>query len=619
MEARFYYALIGGAALVNLGPSSPDRPSPVSPKPLDRARAPYSTPPAQAARSRARFGVRQWLATAAVLLAALAAGLSATPSAEAQSGGLVLTGLLLNVQGQPVVAAEVALESESTQVATESLEDGSWSLRLHQLPPADATLLIQRAHFETVETPLSDAARRSLERDGSYDYGEQVLERRVTPGFWAAGAIFVAVLVVIAFEKLHSTTAALAGLSAVMTVNFIGTAFNPNWFIFGFERALTYINWEVIFLVMAMMIIIAMIEHTGIFQWTTFQAYRLSGGRVWLLIVILMAITALASALLDNFTTMLLMAPISLQIGLALGIDPLALIIPEVMASNVGGISTLIGTPTNILIGAHAGIGFTGFLTNQTVGVIVALLVMAGYVLYHYRGEWRRHGAQISEALYERLEQNATLSDPSGLVKAGVVFMLVLAGFVVGESFHIVPAVPALVGASVLLIWLRPDVQTSIKAVDWTTLVFFIALFVVVGAIQEVGMIGVIAQVMGELIGHSLALGLVVIVFGVGTLSVAIANIPLAASMLPVVDFLTASIPGAANQSLYYALSMGAAMGGNGMLISGEANLVTAGITQQAGTPISFAKFLRVGLPVTYLTLATGFLWLALRFLVLGQ
>jgi Na+/H+ antiporter NhaD/arsenite permease-like protein len=366
---------------------------------------------------------------------------------------------------------------------------------------------------------------------------------------------------------------------------------------------------------MGMMIIVAIIEGTGIFQWAAFQSYRLSGGKIWLLVLILIALTAIASALLDNFTTMLLMTPISLQIGLALGINPLALIIPEVLASNVGGISTLIGTPTNILIGAYAGIGFSDFLVNQTVGVVLALAVLSGYVLYHYRDEWRKSSGEISETLYNKLEENARIRDPAALWKSGIVFVLVLAGFVIGESYHVVPAVPALIGATILLIWLKPDVHAMIKAVDWTTLVFFIALFIVVGAVQEVGLISIVAGLMANLVGTNLPLGIFVMVFGVGTLSTAIANIPLAASMLPVVEFLSGAIPGAASsQVLYYALSMGAAMGGNGLLIGAEANLVTAGITEQAGSPISFAEFLKVGLPVVYLTLTMGYLWLLLRF-----
>jgi Na+/H+ antiporter NhaD/arsenite permease-like protein len=426
--------------------------------------------------------------------------------------------------------------------------------------------------------------------------------------------VFFLVLLAIAFERLHSTTAALAGMSTIFLISYLGSALSPGYFIFEFERALTYLNWDVIFLVMAMMIIIAIIERTGIFQWMAFQAYRLSRGRSWLLVLILVLITAVASALLDNFTTMLLMTPISLQIALAIGINPLALIIPEVLASNVGGITTLIGTPTNILIGAFAGIGFNDFLINQTLGVLVALLGLSAFILYFYRAEWRKQSGGISPRLLKILKSNAKIEDTDSLWKAGLVFVFVLVGFAIGEKLHIVPAVTALIGATILLVWLKPDIHAMIKAVDWTTLVFFIALFIVVGAIQEVGLLSLIAGGMAKVVGENLVLGIFFIVFGVGTLSIAIANIPLAASMLPIIKFLTSTIPGAGSQVLYYALSMGAAMGGNGLLIGAEANLVTAGITEQAGTPISFKEFLKVGLPVTYITLTTGFLWLIIRF-----
>jgi len=241
---------------------------------------------------------------------------------------------------------------------------------------------------------------------------------------------------------------------------------------------------------------------------------------------------------------------------------------------------------------------------------------MAAFVLWHYRAEWRKQSGGISAKLYERLEENARIENRDHLMKSGVVFGVILLGFIIGERFEVVPAVPALIGATALLIWLKPDVHEMIKAVDWTTLVFFMALFMVVGAVQEVGLISFIAQAIGQLVGDSLVLAIFIMVFGVGTLSTVIANIPLAASMLPVADFLTATIPGANSKALYYALSMGAAMGGNGTLIGAEANLVTSGITQQAGRPMSFGKFLAVGLPVTYLTLGVGFLWLLLHFVL---
>jgi len=530
---------------------------------------------------------------------------------------LVIIGEVLDPQGVPVIEAEVIATTSDQQIPlaeNQSQEDGTWVLAFPEMPLNDLQIEIAHPHFHTQIIGMQDSELRTLNQDDIYQLADVILERRISAGFWVATIVFIGVLLLIAFELLHSTTAALAGVSIIFLTSYIGGAINPDLFILSYERGLSYIDWGVVFLVMGMMIIIAIVEGTGIFQWLAFQAYRTSRGRTWLLVLILMLITAVASALLDNFTTMLLMTPISLQIGLALGINPLALIIPQVLASNVGGISTLVGTPTNILIGAYAGISFTDFLVNQTVGVVLALIVMAGFILLYYRKEYRQQSGGISPKLYQKLEENARIEDPQGLWKSGVVFGLVLIGFVLGERIHMALAVTAIAGATLLLVWLKPDVQHMIKAVDWTTLVFFMTLFMIVGAIQEVGLISLAAEGMSNLIGDNLVLGIFVIVFGVGTLSTVIANIPLTAAMLPIVRFLTASIPGAESLVLYYALSMGAAMGGNGTLIGGEANLVTAGITEQANTPITFKEFLKVGLPVTFITLTIGFLWLVFHF-----
>jgi len=564
---------------------------------------------------------RQSLCLALIIILSLASavGMVRAGQIERDDRDYIIAGRLLDKQDTPVVGARVAVgipNEEEPLEETESQEDGNWALALAERPVEPLEIIIERPHFENERFVLGPDDMGELLDTGTLGLGELTLSRQITPGFYAAAIIFVAVLLLIAFEKMHSTTAALFGVSTVFLVSFIAVAFYPDLYIINFERALTYINWEVIFLVMAMMIVVVVIEGTGIFQWTAFQAYRISRGKTWLLILILMAVTAVASALLDNFTTMLLITPISLQIALGIGINPLALIIPEVLASNVGGISTLIGTPTNILIGAHAGISFTDFLVNQTVGVVVALIVMAAYVLWHYRKDLKTEGEGISPRLYEMLKERGQIENPDALRKSGVVFAFILVGFVVGEQFHVVPAVPALIGATALLVWLRPDVQRMILSVDWTTLVFFMALFMVVGAVQEVGVISFIAEGISLIVGESLPLAIFVMVFGVGTLSVVVANIPLAASMLPVADFLSLSVPGADSKVLYYALSMGAAMGGNGTLIGAEANLVTAGITAQAGRPIAFGSFLKVGLPVTFLTLIIGYIWLLIRFVL---
>ena len=311
---------------------------------------------------------RQSLAALLLLLALVLTVVGLAQAGQEQieeRDGYIIAGQLVDGQGQPVVEALVTANApgeEEPLAETDSQEDGNWALVLEQEPQSGLNIVIKRPHFQSEVIELSTNDLAELLVTGTFGFGEITMTRKVTAGFWAATLIFAAVLAIIGFEKLHSTTAALAGISAVFLVSFIGVAFWPDLFIINFDRALTYINWEVIFLVMAMMIVIAVIEGTGIFQWTAFQAYRLSRGQARILVLILMAVTAVASALLDNFTTMLLMAPISMQIGLAIGINPLALIIPEILASNVGGISTLIGTPTNILIGAHAGLGFTDFL-----------------------------------------------------------------------------------------------------------------------------------------------------------------------------------------------------------------------------------------------------------------
>ena len=546
---------------------------------------------------------------------------SIPPAAGQARGGVRISGELVDRQGQPIPAGEVAAyvgDAEEPAAEVESQEDGSWQIVLDQSPPGEVRIEISRAHYQPYTYVLTPDEQLQLVADGVFSLGEVQLENRITAGFWVAGLTFLGVLLLIALEKLRNALAALLGISVVFVATFVGGAIFPGLYVFNFERALTYINWEVIFLVMGMMIVVGIIEGTGIFQWLAFTAYRISRGRISLLIIVLIVITSVASALLDNVTTMLLMAPISIQIALALNISPLALLFPEILASNVSGISTLIGTPTNILIGAYAGIGFNDFLLNQTLGVLLAMVVMTAYCLYYFRKDIRKHTGGISPALYERLQKNAEIRDPAALRRSGVVFAGMLVFFAIGEGLHLVPAVTALVGATILLLWVEPDIEKMLGAVDWTTLVFFMALFMLVGAVQEVGILGLVAGAMGSLIAGNLVLGVIVLVFGVGLLSFMIANVPLTAAMLPVVRFLSAGVPGADSQVLYYALSIGAAMGGNGFLIGGETNLMTAGIASRAGYPLRFMDFLKIGVPVTLLTLATGAAWLLVRFVLLG-
>ncbi len=539
-------------------------------------------------------------------------------SAQSVDSHIWITGSLLDEQGQPVVGARVRLteEIDASILLSEGLSqnDGQYTLLVPQPLPAAMTLHIERPHFQSAEFSLTPMMLASLAAGETLVLSPITLQRRISTAFWIATGIFALVLVFIATDIFHNTLSALIGTALIFLVSYLGKPLSEELYIFDFARSLTYIDWNVIFLIMGMMIVIAVVENTGIFQWLAFAAYRISGGRMWLLLPIFMLITGVASAFLDNVTTMLLMTPISVQIALAMGVNPLALLIPEVMASNVIGVSTLVGTPTNILIGSYAEISFNDFLGSLTPGVLLAFIGLIIYSLVIYRGELAQaHSA--SELLTQKLAERARITEPEHLKKAGVVGTVMLTMFVFGERINLLPAVTAITGATALMVWIRPNIEEMIDAVDWTTLVFFMSLFIVVGAVQEVGLISQIALFISRMVGKNLVLAMLSVIWLSALLSTVVANIPFTAAMLPVIGFLSATIPGAENKVLFFCLSVGAAMGGNGSLIGASANMVTAGIAESAGYPIRYNEFLRKGFPALLITVGLATLWLMWRFL----
>jgi len=556
-------------------------------------------------------------------------GFSVT-SGQAGNGlpGAVLAGSVFDRQGQAVQGATVAIqipggsgpesdqgeEVEGIHVFTQA--DGRYLLPIPEKLRGNEILVIKRTHFQTVEMPLASILVEKLNAGEAVYLEDVVLLRKISPAFWIATLIFMVVLALIALGWLHNTLSALMGAALIFAVSYLGPLVRDDLFIFNFNGALKYIDWNVIFLIMGMMIVIAVVERTGIFQWLAFTAYKMSGGRAWLLLLILMVITGVASAFLDNVTTMLLMTPITVQIALSMGINPLTLLIPEVFASNVVGISTLVGTPTNILIGSYGRISFTDFLSNLTPGVLLALLGLMIYSLWIYRKELKTDtDAEMAELLMQRLAKQATISEPGNLKKAGWVALGMGFLFVTGENIHMLPSVTAIMGATALLVWIRPDIDEMIESVDWTTLVFFMTLFICVGAIQEVGLISFIADWIGKLVGDNLMLAMLAIVWIGAILSTVIANIPFTAAMLPVIGFLTGNIPGAESKALFYCLAVGSAMGGNGSLIGASANMVTAGIAERAGYSITYAYFLKKGFPALLITVGLASIWLLIKFL----
>jgi Na+/H+ antiporter NhaD/arsenite permease-like protein len=536
--------------------------------------------------------------------------------AFAGSNSVVILGRVENEQKIPVSGVEIELCAEKTPlVKTKSHTDGWFVLQSDTHLHGDIELVFRKRHYKASSLSLNSEQIYTLISGKPVSIGNIVIKRKRNAAFWITVVVFLFMLLLIGASRIQNALAALIGASLLLATSALGHLIDENLIVYGFSQAVSAVDWNVIFLIMGMMIIIAIVEGTGIFRWLAFFAYKTSKGRMTKLIVILMCITAVSSAFLDNVTTMLLMTPITIRIALAIEINPLVLLMPEIMAANVGGLSTMVGTPTNILIASYSGISFSGFLLNLSPGVIFALAGVVFYSLLLYRKELRKK-SRISKHLLERLEKGAVILQPTHLKKAGWVGLGMLVLFTLGETLHIPPAVIALLGATSLLVWIKPDVEEMIEAVDWTTLIFFIALFMVIGALSEVGLIDQLAVWVAFLIGDNPILAIFVITWLSALISTIIPNIPFTATILPVIGFLSTKISGVDPGCLYFSLAVGAAMGGNGSLIGASANLVTSGIAERAGYPISFGHFFKVGFPALLISVSFGTLWLLFRYII---
>jgi len=557
-----------------------------------------------------------------------------SPPAQTDEVMLIVLGRVTNTQGCGVSEAKVQLflgeELQQLQgwdgercVAERTGQEGQFRLtaRLSR-ETAEAIIKGQLPLIVEVSAPAFRPTRlrlRSSEIVHSDDHffadaGTVLLPRAFNAAFFITIATFVVVFGLIALRVVHETLAALAGATLLLAVTYILGTGMPDLWVISFERAVHHIDFDVVFLVLALMIFVAITARTGLFPWLAFSAYRLSGGRPWRLAVALTLITAVTSAFLNNVTIMLLIAPVTVQIALALDLDPLAFLLPEVLASNIGGTATLIGDPPNALIGSYAHLGFGPFLSNLAPVVLLITCAFVGMMWWLFGSEYRRETAKVSPAQLAQLAKEGRITDPALLRKVILVAALTMLLFFVGDVFHMPPSVAALIGATTLLLWARPSVTEMIAEVDWTTLVFFMALFILVGALQEVGVIQLIAEGVARLAGSHLTLAILLTVWVPAIGSALIANIPFAAAMLPVTAHLTRTVTGASNAVLYWALALGTDLGGNATLIGAAANIVTAGIAERAGYRLSFRDFARVGVPVTVMSLLISTAYLLVRY-----
>jgi len=429
-------------------------------------------------------------------------------------------------------------------------------------------------------------------------------------------AIFIVIFLLISFQVLHETAAALMGAVVVFLITYIGGTYHPNLKILPFEEAMMIVDWNVIFLIMGMMIFMAILGETNIFKWLAFRLYQGAKGNAWVIAVSLILLTGFTSAFLNDVTAILLLVPLSIQIASAIGLSPLAIVIPEVLASNIGGAATLIGDPPSTIVGSHLGIGFGEYMVNMAP---VALICMVALILVNwlqYRKNYADAKQKTSQVLMEQLASEATIEDLPTLKKALLVALVTFIGFFVADKFsQMPPGVVALSGAVVLIVLVRPDMHHMLHQVDWTTLLFFIGLFIVVGGMEASGAIDWFASHIITFAGQSLDRAAVLITWVSGVASGIVANIPFTVAALPVADYLTANIPGGPGSKLiYWALILGADLGGNATYLGSAPNIVAVGLLAQAGIKLTFARFARDGVPITLVTLVIATIWLLLRY-----
>jgi len=437
------------------------------------------------------------------------------------------------------------------------------------------------------------------------------LKQKITPAFWLATGILLLVYVIIALEWMHRTLAALLGAALVMFVSYTAGTFQKGFFLLSFEDAISAIDMNVIFLLMGMMIIVGVLKKTGLFQWLAYKSYALARGNVFILSCILMVVTAVASAFLDNVTTMLLIIPVTIEIAVTLKVNPIAFLIPEVFASNVGGTATLIGDPPNILIGSYAKLSFLDFVTNLTVIVVICMVVTLIYYVYWYKKAYLKAETQDVNRTIEYLKTEYQITDKKLLLFCLGFLSFTIFLFIIHGVLHMEPSIAALTGAMLLLVFSRVDIVEMLEhEVEWPTLVFFMALFIVVAAAEETGLIQAIAEWVAQVSRGNLPVAVLMVLWVSALASAAVDNIPFTATMLPIVAFLNTSIPGAESGVLWWALALGACFGGNGTMIGASANVVTVGLAEKSGYHISFLYYMKACFIPMIITviLASGYL-----------
>ena len=418
-----------------------------------------------------------------------------------------------------------------------------------------------------------------------------------------AGAIFLLIYALIVTEKIHRTLAALLGASLMILARILDQ-----------HEAFAAVDFNVIFLLAGMMIIANITAKTGIFQWMAVEAVRRAEGRPYRLLVLTSIITAVASAFLDNVTTVVLLTPITFFVAQRLGTSPVPFLISQVIASNIGGTGTLIGDPPNIIIGSSLGKDFNDFLLNALPPAAAAFVAYLVFARWLFRRELAAATAALEPADIAKLvEEERRIDDPHLMRLSLIVMAATIGGFLASRALGIEGATIALTGAVVLMIVAREDVHDILRTVEWPTLFFFIGLFIVVGGVVKTGIISDLAHAVIELTGGRTDVAALVVLWMSGVISAIVDNIPYTITMVPLVQELGRTMN---VEPLIWALSLGANLGGNATVVGASANVVVASMSESRGNPISFAHYLRYGVPATLVTLIVATIWIWLRYVL---
>jgi Na+/H+ antiporter NhaD/arsenite permease-like protein len=422
--------------------------------------------------------------------------------------------------------------------------------------------------------------------------------------------VFVVAYALIASDRVNKTLVALCGAALVVAVGVVGS---DDIF---FSRD-TGIDWDVIFLLLGMMIIVSVLRQTGVFEYIAIWSAKRAKGSPLRIMVLLVVVTALASALLDNVTTVLLIAPVTLLVCDRLAINPVPFLMAEVFASNIGGASTLVGDPPNIIIASRAGLTFNDFLIHMAPIVIVVMVVFIAMLPRLFRGSFDVDPTRAADVM--SLVEREAIRDPVLLIKCGAVLVAVFAAFILHSVLHIEPSIVALLGAGILVVISRLERSDYLGSVEWETLLFFAGLFIMVGALVKTGVIEQLARLATDATGGN-ALLTVMLILGVSApVSGIIDNIPYVATMTPIVAELAGSMPDFVHPDvLWWALALGADFGGNLTAVGASANVVMLGIARRSDNPISFWEFTRKGAVVTAMSIALAAVYLWLRYFVWG-